>query len=143
MTSDEPVTKRTRIVAPKGLAVNNPFRKLGAGVKGIILSMANGPTPSALAIKEAGLRCNWNGGYLAARVRPQFGAFFLEGFNGRELERTIVLTFSRVRQERFNPALGVVVTPTWTRLRQRYEFEDSLAHMHRMATKPWRYWDEI
>ena len=130
MASIEPPTKRICLVAPKGSALNNPFRMLPSDVLANILSMTKGwtPTPSALAIKEAGMRCDWDGGYLMAYVGPRDGAFFLEGWFGRELEQTHFLTF-RAREERFNPALGVVVTRTWTRLRQHHDFEDSLDYM--------------
>ncbi len=63
--SAEPPCKRACLVAPKGSVANNPFRVLPGDVMAKIRVMKKlVPTPSAIAIHEAGLRFEWRDGEL-------------------------------------------------------------------------------
>ena len=61
--SDAPPAKRARVVAPKGSEDNNIFRKLPTELVNEIQAMTSDrhpPTPSAIAIHQAGLRFDWD-----------------------------------------------------------------------------------
>ena len=111
-------------MAPKGSKFNNPFRKLGAGVKDIILSMAKGwtPTPSALAIQEAELRFRRKHGKLIVDSR---GAHF----DCRLCTRIRFLGPERMEKifSGWNPNMGVPVNKVWTFLRTELSFELALS----------------
>ena len=139
--SAEPPCKRACLVAPKGSVANNPFRMLTPEIMDTIKAMKSDrhpTTPSATAIKEAGLRCEWVGEYLAAHVRPRYGAYFVEPDEVDERRvmhgtPTCYLTF-RVRPEgRRNRALGVVRTRMWILLRHNHSFEYTIDFLSRIT----------
>ena len=130
--SAEPPCKRACLVAPKGSVANNPFRMLPGDVMAKIRVMKKlVPTPSAIAIHEAGLRFEWDvplpRPYMAAEVATTPPAYFtVQG------ERTDFREFY-IGPRPMNPELGVVRTNTWTRLRRRHSFEDALDYMQTLA----------
>ena len=88
------------------------------------------PTPSALAIRQAGLRFEWDTPltpYLVAEVATTPPAYFTAMGHP-----TDYLEFHTTPRQ-MNPELGVVRTNTWIRLRSRHSFEDALDYMQTLA----------
>ena len=98
MASIEPPTKRARIMAPKGSALNNPFRKLGAGVNGIILSMTKKERETPRLLKGSRLKRVANGSGVQVRdvnaLLKQFGQMqkmmkMMNGGKGRKMMKAM------------------------------------------------------
>ena len=143
MADIEPPTKRICLVAPKGSVANNPFRMLPPDIMSNIKAMKSDkhpPTPTAMIMKFIcyELRCDPVGGTTIAWIRGGEGAF--KKIKRSTSNRKVWLPWGRANFEvrplldTPNPALGVVVTPTWTRLRQHYDFEDALDYMETIAS---------
>jgi hypothetical protein len=114
-------------------STNNIFRMLPPAVMTMIKAMnsdKHAPTPSALAIQEAGLVLSTpidRHPYMVAEVATTPPAYFTAwGEDTDYLE--IYITPSPM-----NPALGVVRTNTWIRLRRNHSFEDALDYMQTLA----------